>query len=267
MKKEKTKSVSPNGSLIAHGGGNLDKDDAFKEVFSRLAGGVNAKLIYIPSAFSDDQLNGNQQNHLSSDFARNRFGFSNASILHTRDRKEADSESFVGPLMEANAVFITGGRQWRLVDSYLNTRTHKELKNLLHRGGLIAGSSAGATIQGSFLVRGNSQPDDNKIMIGDHKEGFGFIKNIAIDQHLLQQNRQHDMLEVIRMYPDLLGVGIDVNTSILIQDSIITVFGNSYVAVYDAQQISKEIEHSIISKICLLQHGQRYNLISRKLLQ
>ena len=264
MNKEKSKSVSSNGTLIAHGGGNLDKDDAFKEVFFKVARGANAKLIYVQSAFSDDLLNGSQKIHLSPDFACNRFGFNNASILHTRDRREADSESFVGPLTEANAVFITGGRQWRLADSYLNTRTHKELENLLHRGGVIAGSSAGATIQGSFLVLGNSQPDDNRIFIGDHKEGFGFLKNVAIDQHLLDQNRQHDMLEVIKKYPDLLGHGIDVNTSILIQDSVMTVFGNRYVAVYDAQTISKEIKHSKVKKLCLLRHGQRYNLLSRE---
>lgn len=266
MNKEKLKSVSFNGALIAHGGGNLDKDDAFKEVFFKLAGGANAKLIYIPSAFSDEQLRGNQQIHLSHDFVCNRFGLKNVSILHTRDRGEADSESFVTPLMEANAAFITGGRQWRLVDSYLNTRTHKELEKLLHRGGVIAGSSAGATIQGSFLVRGNSQPDDNKIFIGDHKEGFGFLKNIAIDQHLLEQNRQHDMLELIKKHPDILGVGIDVNTSILIQNSVMTVFGNSYVAVYDFRKLSKEIKHSSVDSLCLLQHGQRYNIVSREIL-
>jgi cyanophycinase len=266
MNNEKLKAESFKGALIAHGGGNIDQDHVFKEVFFKLAGGANAKLVYIPSAFSDEQLQGNQQIHLSHNFVNSRFGIRDVSILHTRDREEADSESFVTPLMEADAVFITGGRQWRLADSYLNTRMHKELENLLYRGGVIAGSSAGATIQASFLVRGNSQPDDNKIFIGDHKEGFGFLKNIAIDQHLLEQNRQHDMLELIKIYPDILGIGIDVNTSILIQNSVMTVFGNSYVAVYDFHKLSEDIKHPRMNCLCLLRHGQRYNIVLRKVI-
>ena len=73
------------------------------------------------------------------------------------------------------------------------------------------------------------------------------------------------MLEVIKRYPHLLGIGIDVNTSILVQGAMMTVFGNSYVAVYDFQSISEEIEHTYLKDLCLLRHGQRYDLLSRKI--
>ena len=70
------------------------------------------------------------------------------------DRKVADSKQFVEPLRKARGVWFGGGRQCRLVDSYLNTRTLRELRAVLDRGGVIGGSSAGATILGSYLVRG-----------------------------------------------------------------------------------------------------------------
>lgn len=272
MNNHKTTSGPSNGALIAHGGGNLDNDSIFKEIFLKLAGGPNSNLIYIPSAFSDEQLNGQQKNHLDPNFAANRFGFNKATILHTRSPKEADSESFVRPFMEAKAVFITGGRQWRLADSYLGTKTYQELINLLHRGGVIAGSSAGATIQGSFLVRGNSKPDDNRIMIGDHQKGFSLIANAAIDQHLLEMNRQFDMIEVLKIHPDLLGISIDANTSIVVKGHEMTVFGSSYVAIYDGPLISKEREnfydlHAEIKGFYLLRHGNRYDIKARKIIQ
>jgi cyanophycinase len=257
------------GSLLLHGGVGLDNDKLFKKTFVELAGGPSNLIIYIPTAFSEEQLKSQHKIHLDPEFAAKRFGFNSALVLNTRDRKEADSELFVEPITKASAVFFTGGRQWRLADSYLHTRTHEELIRLLERGGVIAGSSAGATIQGSFLVRGNSQPDDNTIMIGDHTEGFGLINNCAIDQHLLQFNRQFDLVEVIEQNPELLGIGIDSQTTICVQRNEFAVFGKSCVAVYDKNIWSKE-NISVSPKkpkqyFKLLKHGQRFNLKKRKI--
>ena len=111
------------------------------------------------------------------------------TILHTRDRKVADSETFTAPLRAATAVFIGGGRQWRLVDAYRGTRTETELRAILDRDGLISGSSAGATIQGSYLVRGS--PRSNKILMAPgYERGFGYLSNVAIDQHVSQRGRE-----------------------------------------------------------------------------
>ena len=121
---------------------------------------------------------------------RNRFiqkGFKHVTVLHTRDRKEANSSAFTEPLKSAAGVWFSGGRQWRHADSYLDTKTHKAFLELLDRGGVIAGSSAGATIQGSYLARGDTKM--NTIMMGDHEVGLGFLSNVAIDQHLFARNR------------------------------------------------------------------------------
>ena len=247
-----TATIGPaHGALLIHGGGNID--DNFNILFRRLVGGSEANIAYIPTAFSDSELASPQQHHMDSNFAAQRFGFRKATILHTRDRNVADSESFVQPLATSSGVFITGGRQWRLADSYLHTRTHRELNNLLNRGGIIAGSSAGATVQGSFLVRGNSNPDDNSIMIGDHQEGFAFIKNIAIDQHIQAANRQSDLSQVLRTHPDLLGIGIDEDTAILIQHDEFTVHGSGNVFVHDGP-----------APFYALSSGHKYNLQQRR---
>ena len=58
-----------------------------------------------------------------------------------------------------------------------------------------------------YMVRGDT--NENTIMMGDHEEGFGFIRNVTIDQHLLTRNRQFDLIEVIEAHPELLGIGID----------------------------------------------------------
>ena len=235
------------GSLVIAGGAL--KDPVIWDRFIELAGGPEAPVVVIPTAGGGD---GYDSDWSGLDRIK-AAGLQNLTLLHTYDRSEADSEEFSKPIREAQAVWFPGGRQWRLADSYLGTRVEKELWKLLGRGGVIGGSSAGATIQGSYLARGDT--NTNTIMMGDHEEGFGFIRNVAIDQHLLRRNRQFDLLEIIRAKPELLGIGIDEDTAIVVRGDSFEVIGRSYVAIYDAAQ-----EKDFV----LLVEGDEYDLASRR---
>ena len=180
----------------------------------------------------------------------------NVTVIHTKDRNEADSDAFVEPIRKARGVWFPGGRQWRLADSYLDTRTELELHELLARGGVIGGTSAGATIQGSYLVRGDTKA--NTIMMGDHEEGFAFLKNVAIDQHLLARNRHFDLIPVIEAHPELLGIGIDEDTAIVVQGDRAEVIGQGYVAIYDHRSTVGES-----GQFYLLRPGDAIDLATR----
>lgn len=240
-----------NGYLIVVGGAM--RDPAILNRFIQLAGGPEAPIVIIPTAGSAKHYD----KYWSGLRSFREAGIKNLTVLHTRDRAVADSEEFVRPIQNARGVFISGGRQWRLADSYLNTRTHRELLALLKRGGVIGGSSAGATIQGSFLARGDSKT--NTIMIGDHLEGFGFLRNVAIDQHLIKRNRHFDLIEVIEKFPKLLGIGIDENTAIIVHGDNFDVIGDGYVAIYDNNRIIPPK-----GRFYFLAPGDRYNLKTRK---
>lgn len=167
-------------------------------------------------------------------------------------------------------MWFSWGRQWRLADSYLNTVTHKELNELLKRGGVIGGSSAGATIQGSFLARGDTRA--NTIMVGDHIEGLSFVKNVAIDQHLMARNRQFDMFEILEVYPNLLGIRLDENTAIHVHGNEFEVIGASYVAIFDGTRWSAERDTVYqlapdSQQFYLLHKGQKYNMKERKVIR
>lgn len=239
------------GSLLVHGGDHIN--DEFKELFRTLAGGPDSTLVCIPSAASQADLRVKGSDWMDRHWVASYFGFQQAVILHANCREEADNEEFVKPLRQVNAAFIAGGRQWRLADLYLGTRTHLELGRLLEREGVIAGSSAGATILGSFLVRGNANPDDNTIMIGDHQQGFGFITNVAIDQHIRQKRREADLGDVVKCHPGLLGIGVDEDTAIQVREDRFTVRGRGFVFVHDGR-----------SPYYLLRPGDEYDLRSRR---
>lgn len=240
-----------NGSLVIVGGAM--RDPAILGRFFELAGGKDALIVVIPTAAGGDNYDQDWRGLRLFQAA----GATNLTVLHTKDREVADSEDFVQTIREARGVFFTGGRQWRLADSYLHTRTHRELLALLERGGVIGGSSAGATIQGSFLVRGDSST--NTIMDGDHTEGFGFLRDVGIDQHLLKRNRHFDMIEVIENHPKLLGIGLDEDTAIVVAGDQFTVIGQSYVVIYD-----NRLSIPPGGRFYFLAPGDRYNLKTRE---
>src|SRR5262249_60107450 len=125
------------GALLIIGGG--ERGAEIQNAAIRL-GGKPSRWVFIPTAMSDADMAQAEP----PAFIRRSGG--TLTVLHTRDRKVADSEAFTAPLRAATAVFIEGGRQWRVVDAYAGTRTETELRAILDRDGLISGPSAGATI-------------------------------------------------------------------------------------------------------------------------
>ena len=253
-------SVSPlasQGTLIVTSGG---KEAA--ALFGRLAG-PDARVVFIPTAASSLRSDSgiiwdpDTQQH-RGDFEKEilkRFGLKQVTILHTRDRKVADSEAFVSPLRSANAVWISGGNAGRLREAYVDTKVATELKALLARGGIIGGESAGAIIQGSYTVRGN--PQKPVLMVDGGDTGFGFLQSVAIDPHLTLQKRENELVTVIDRYPRLLGIGIDDDTGLLVRGEIAEVFGSGRVAIYDNRKHDGTWYYYLNS-------GDRFNLQTRQ---
>jgi cyanophycinase len=213
------------GALVIVGGGRNGPE--IMKRFMELAGGNKARIVILPGAGDQDTFPPNWSGLRSWKEA----GAEEVTVLHTRDPKVADTEDFVKPLKGATAVWIPGGRQWKLTIVYNNTRTLKELHAVLERGGVIGGSSAGASVQSSYMVRGAEAGND--LMMAEHSEGFGFLRNSAVDQHILARGRQNDLKEVVAAHPELLGIGIDESTAIVVQGHRAEVVGESLVAFHN----------------------------------
>jgi cyanophycinase len=233
------------GTMIAMGGGNGSPE--IFESWKRLGGGQNARVVLIPTANNpgDDLapvINGLKQV----------FTVQEVVILDTKDRAKANSDEFVAPLKRATFVFIDGGRQWRLADAYLGTEVMRELQNVLKRGGVVAGSSAGASILASYLVRGDPKGAEI-VMSKGHEQGFGLLPNSAIDQHVSERGRERDLEPVIAAHPELLGIGIDPDTIILVHGEEFEVIGAGKVFI----TVPGQAVYSIPS-------GSRFDLRKRK---
>jgi cyanophycinase len=253
----------PNGTLIIVGGGNLTGTGLMETFISR-AGGPAAKIIVVPTAGGNKERDGKwtvyKEEQIIGPWVK--LGATNVHMLHTHDPKEADTEAFASTLRDANAVWFNGGRQWNCVDSYSNTLTEREFHNVLARGGVIGGSSAGATIQGDFLVRGAISGAEVVIATEpEHQHGFAFLRKSAIDQHINTRLRWDDLAPVLKKYPDFLGIGLSEGTAIIVNKDTFEVMGKWKVAVWDNTHPRQPWEKPFF----VLSTGDVYNMKTRSI--
>jgi cyanophycinase len=253
------------GTLVIVGGGGME-GTGIVEKFIQLAGGPDKKFIIVPTAGGNKNNDGTVRAYEESQIVGSwlKRGLKNVKMLHTHDPKVADTEDFIKDVKDADAVWFNGGRQWNIVDSYANTRTLAEFHKVLERGGVIGGSSAGATIQGQYLVRGDtSGPNVMMTQEPNHQEGFKFLRRSAIDQHINARNRWDDLVPVIQRYPDLLGIGLSEGTAIVVTGDTFEVLGKWKVAVHDNTRVYQPWEKPYY----VLSQGDVFNLKTRKVVK
>jgi cyanophycinase len=223
----------PNGALVIVGGGGMPKP--ILDTFFELAGGKDAAIVVVPTASENEP---GPKAGEESMFTR--AGATNVTVLHTRDRTRADDPAFSNCLLAAKAVWFGGGRHWRFIDSYEGTLTEKRFRGVLDRGGVIGGSSAGASIQSEYMPR--AHPFGNTVMAAEgYERGFGYLPGVAVDQHFFARNRLDDMRGLMGRYPQLLGIGIDEATAVVVTRSTAKVIGKSKVGFFDGTKPMVEV--------------------------
>ncbi len=249
------------GSLVISGG--AEQTTEIYKRFIELAGGPDSLILVVPTsggaAKYDDSCD-------CLDWLK-RSGAKNLRILHTTNRAVANSAAFVEPLRIARGVWFAEGNSWRFQDAYLDTRFQTEVLALLGRGGVVGGGSAGARIQSDYLPLRSPEPASRAIPQSRWRSGFALVRKVIIDPHVLARNRQFDLIGMVNAHPDMLGIGIDENTAIVVHGDRFEVIGASYAVVYDNQsQIAPEGEatlRTVGGPFYMLRPGDTYDMKTR----
>ncbi len=216
------------GTLMIIGGGAMPR--GIISEFMKEAGGNKASIVVLPTAVADPVPG---KSSIADSFRR--AGAKEVTVLTGRTREKVESEEYLKALRQATGIWFGGGRQWRFADAYLDTSALHLMHDVLARGGVIMGSSAGASIQADYLARAN--PLGNRDIIAEgYERGLGFIKGVAIDQHFAQRNRFQDMSLLVGRYPQLLGIGIDEGTALIVEGQVGRVVGSGRVHFYDRRK-------------------------------
>jgi cyanophycinase len=258
------------GALFIHGGGGLSIKE-FIQLSKRISGKEAPRFLVISTAQGKNRLR---------DFTKSRKMVAKinrlvdqevATELFTLDREFADSDELVAKIDAVDAIFMGGGNQCYLTDTFLGTRGLEAMHRLLERGGVIGGSSAGAQVQSSFMTRGDYK---KRQILGDkkHQEGFAFLANAALDVHVGGRKRETDLLQVFSAKKrqlqnknldtqDLLGIGIDQGTAITVIGDTLTVSGSGKVYIFNPKLWDTPKSAFYIN----LSDGQSYDLKQRTL--
>lgn len=239
------------GTLVIVGGGGMP--DGLNSRFVELAGGKEAVIIIVPIS-SPDPLP-------ARDRLAEAFQTAGAEVITLKGRtpQAADSPESLAALRRATGIWFGGGRQWRFIDAYEGTQAAELMHDVLRRGGVIGGSSAGASIQGEYLARGNPL-GPNQIMAAGYERGLDFLHGVAIDQHFAQRKRFKDLASLVDRYPQLLGIGLDEATAIIVQGREAEVVGRGAAHFYDRRKPVEpgQSDHDSYAA------GRRYDLVERR---
>lgn len=166
-------------------------------------------------------------------------------------RSNAESDSVQRLLSEATAVWFPGGDQSRITAAMSGTRAEKALRDSWLRGATIGGTSAGAAVMSATMItgderqRGGSRPpsDSSQAYITIDRDniltspGFGLIDGAIVDQHFVRRKRHNRLISLVLEKPELMGVGIDESTALLVRpDGNWEILGASVAVVFDARR-------------------------------
>ncbi len=223
------------GALMAIGGAEdkLRKRTVLSR-FVALAGGQNARIAVIPTASS---LGPEIVELYDALFAK--LGAREVVAVRPESRAQADDPAMVSLLDDVTGVFMTGGNQLKLSAVVNGTGFGEAIKRAHARGAVIAGTSAGASIQSSHMVAfgpGGSTPKQRMTQVA---AGLGLLPDCVIDQHFAQRNRYGRLLSIVAHSPSLLGIGIDEDTAMIVThadgQSFLEVAGRGAVTVIDGR--------------------------------
>src|ERR1043166_334085 len=242
------------GTVIVVGGGAMGPE--VYKAFIDAAGGPDALILDVPNAGGQDTVSPNTGNPWRQNGAKN------VVVLFTKDRKVADSDTFVSIIKKAGGVWFEGGRQFHLVQDYGGTKTEKEIMALVDRGGVVGGSSAGASILGDFMVRGAPSNDNFVMDYPGYERAFGYLKNVGIDQHVVARQRLPDLADSIApRYKDLLLISEDEGTAWVVKGDTATIIGRNKAFVYNGKE-KTDPGYPFLT----LHPGDRFNMNTRKVI-
>lgn len=201
------------------------------------------------------------------------LGVKNIRILNIMDRKGAFDINNIKTIENASLMFFTGGDQLRITSLIGGTPLYLKIQELYENGCTFVGTSAGASIMSDTMIITGPDDESPKKCTLKMAPGLGLIKGVIIDQHFAQRGRIGRLLVGIAENPQSLGVGIDEDTAIIVEDNgKFQVIGSGAVYVIDGSDISysnvsEQYPDEVLSifnvKVHVLKQGNEFNLTTK----
>lgn len=238
-----------NGTLVIVG------DDATPlaatERFVEAAGGADA-------TFAVMSLDSNEDDAAETEFLHElrRAGVKNVQHVQVSSRQQADDPKLSETLKAVGGIWLRGAKPQRFVESCLGTIAEKICRDVLQRGGAVGGSAAGGFVHGEILLNASPVPT-KRMLIDGYDRGFGFLSGVAIMRSSQKGSTPSELTQLKHEHPQVVGLGIEESTAMIVHGHVMEVVGENQVAVFDG--FSTELDR----RPALLQAGDRYDFKDR----
>lgn len=167
-----------------------------------------------------------------------RLGVQQIQVLDVNTRDEANDDTICKKLKRSKGIFFTGGDQLRITSILGGTACYQAIKDIYCNGGLIMGTSAGASVMSSTMVVKGDDNEPAKKCTLKMAPGLDLLNDTIIDQHFDQRGRFGRLLTGVAENPDVLGIGIDEDTAIKVfPDMHFEVIGTNAITILDGKSI------------------------------
>ena len=258
------------GDLIIIGGAEDKEYD--KEILKKVCNSINKEKDIILVATIATEYPEEALNKYTKIFKE--LGVNNIEGLNIEKREDSLREENIKLIKEASLIFFTGGDQLRITSLIGGTAIYDVIKEASENGCIIVGTSAGASVMSdTMVVQGEDDESPRKCTL-KMAPGLGLVEGVMIDQHFAQRGRIGRLLTGIAQNPEVLGIGIDEDTAIVVRNNgDAQVIGNGAVYFLDARNItysnvSEQNYDEVLSmfnvNLHVLKEGDRFNLLTKK---
>jgi len=218
------------GNLFIIGGGDRS-DDLIKQLVKTADFKTNDYIIVLPMA---SEVPDTGFKYISAQLKKQ----TNAAIKNFNFAKhDVNDKKWIDSLTGAKLIYILGGDQNRFMKVVLGTPVYAAIHKAYQNGSTVAGTSAGAAVMSKHMITGKQLLDTvyketfNKLWDKnvEFAEGLGLLQNTIIDQHFLKRNRYNRLVSSLAAHPEMVCVGIDEATAIIVHGKKATVAGDSQV--------------------------------------
>lgn len=265
---ERVRVTSEKWSRLVIVGGAEDRvqDRVILRKFIEYAGGPLARIRLITAASGVPEVVAQSYSAVFSD-----LGAQNFAVLPLNSREEAMNPQLSADIMQADGIFMSGGDQSRLMQTVFDTPVMEAMHKAFHFNHCcIGGTSAGAAVMSRHMIAQGAAVLRPRKDIVETDIGLGFLPAAVVDQHFSERRRLPRLLSTLAGRPDLLGVGIDEDTALVVERArAIEVFGKGTVTLVDmgqaqtnARDVAEEAQIEMLGvQLHTLPAGHRYSTV------
>ena len=243
------------GTVVLHGGGDTDE---IVDAFPKLAGTAKPRMVHCPAARqscrpSEDISPQKLAEHLEKTFfewrqLQTEGRLKSLTFATTSEPADANREEFIRPLKQAEGLWFCGGNQRPLANLFVDhlrpTLFQQEALNIVRRGGVVGGSSAGLAIMADVMIEGDDSEDGGPAE-ASLSRGLGVMKHVLAEQHFdARSGRIERLTGLLRDHKRLanfaptcepkkmIGLAVEEDTALIAQANRLRVSGKKLAHIF-----------------------------------